>query len=391
MSTVRITGRDPQSGSILGLNIEDGVIARIEEIDAETDFFLSAGLIDLQVNGCAGFDLNAKHISVDVVVGLVDAMLARGVTCFAPTLITASEEEICTRLRIIAEARRSNRRVAACIPFVHVEGPHISALEGYRGAHPADAVRPPSIAEFDRWQTASGGIVGIVTLSPHYDGSVEYIAALVKSGVYVAIGHTHAAPEQIRIAADAGATLSTHLGNGIAQEIPRHRNPIWSQLADDRLTASFIADGHHLPREVLQSMLRAKGLGRSILVSDSVALAGMPPGKYSTPIGGRVELRPDGRLCMEGSELLAGSAASLAHCVGAVVQMTGIPLGDALAMATVNPGRFTKRGGQLAIGSRADLIRFRWTGEMTIEDVWLAGEPIRFSSPAQATGKKGPS
>ena len=228
-------------------------------------------------------------------------------TCFVPTLITAPEEEICARLKVIAEARSLHTKVVACVPFVHVEGPHISPLDGFRGAHPAKAVRPPSIAEFDRWQNAAGGIVGMVTLSPHFIESVEYIAALVKQGIHVAIGHTHASAEQIARAVDAGASLSTHLGNGVAPEIPRHRNPIWSQLADDRLTATFIADGHHLPQDVLKVMLRAKGVGRSVLVSDSVALAGMPAGSYITPVGGRVELHPDGRLCVFGSELLAGS------------------------------------------------------------------------------------
>ena len=222
----------------------------------------------------------------------------------------------------------------------------------------------------------SGGIVGLVTLSPHFVESVEYITALVKQGVHVAIGHTHASPEQIERAIDAGASLSTHLGNGIAKNIPRHLNPIWSQLADDRLTATFIADGHHLPTDVLKVMLRAKGVGRSILVSDSVALAGMPAGAYNTPVGGRVDLLPDGRLCVSGSELLAGSTSSLAQCIGHVVRMTGMPLSDALAMATANPGRYANGRGRLATGSRADLVRFRWEDEVFIEDVWLAGERV---------------
>jgi N-acetylglucosamine-6-phosphate deacetylase len=376
MSTTKITGRDPQTGGSIEVTAEDGVITRIEATKSDTELYLSAGFVDLQVNGCAGFDLNADRISTDTVIGLIDAMLVRGVTCFAPTLITAPEEGICNGLRVIAEARSSHPRVAACVPFVHVEGPHISAMDGYRGAHPADFVRPPSVAEFDRWQDAAGGIVGMVTLSPHFTESVEYIAALVKRGVHVAIGHTHASPEQITRAVEAGASLSTHLGNGIAQEIPRHRNPIWSQLADDRLAATFIADGHHLPPEVLRVMLRAKGVNRSVLVSDSVALAGMPAGTYTTPVGGRVELRPDGRLSVFGSELLAGSTASLAECIGHVVRMTEKPLSDALAMATANPGRYAGGRGQLATGSRADLVRFRWSDAVLIESVWLAGERV---------------
>jgi N-acetylglucosamine-6-phosphate deacetylase len=179
MSTTKITGRDPQSGHSIDVTVENGIIASIEETKSDTDLYLSAGFVDLQVNGCAGFDLNAEHISIDTVLGLVDAMLANGVTCFAPTLITAPEEAICRSLKVIAEARSFHRRVAACVPFVHVEGPHISPLDGYRGAHPADAIRPPSIAEFDRWQGAADGIVGMVTLSPHFSDSAEYISALV--------------------------------------------------------------------------------------------------------------------------------------------------------------------------------------------------------------------
>jgi N-acetylglucosamine-6-phosphate deacetylase len=376
MSTEKILGRDPRNGRSIAVTVEDGIITRIEETKSNAEFYLSAGFVDLQVNGRAGFDLNAKQISTNTVIGLVDVMLAGGVTCFVPTLITAPEKEICDRLKVIAKARDLHLKVAACLPFVHVEGPHISPLDGYRGAHPADAVRAPSIAEFDRWQNAAGGIVGMVTLSPHFTESVEYIAALAKQGVHVAIGHTHASSEQIARAVDAGASLSTHLGNGVAQEIPRHRNPIWSQLADERLTATFIGDGHHLPPDVLKVMLRAKGVGRSVLVSDSVALAGMPAGSYITPVGGRVELHPDGRLCVFGTELLAGSTASVAQCISHVVRMTKMPLSDALAMVTVNPGRYAKGRGQLAIGSRADLVRFRCIDELLIEDVWLAGERV---------------
>ena len=389
MSTTTIIGRDPQTGNCLSLGVVDGCIHRIEESSQPTDLFLSPGLVDLQVNGVAGLDVNSPELSPDVIVQLVDAMLSRGVTCFAPTIITAPEAAICNALFAMAEARRRSARVASCIPFVHVEGPHISPLDGYRGAHPSPAVRPPSIAEFQRWQTAAEGCVGMVTLSPHFRETNAYIAALVKQGVHVAIGHTHATAEQIGSAVDAGASLSTHLGNGIASMIPRHRNPIWPQLADDRLTASFISDGHHLPPSVLKAMLRAKGFSNSILVSDSVALAGMPAGAYDTPVGGRVELRVDGRLCVAGTEMLAGATASLTECINHLVRVTDIPLHEALRMATVNPGKFAGGRGELKAGARADIVRFLWQGAMLIEDVWLAGEPAyaRAGSAAQHEGE----
>lgn len=168
-------------------------------------------------------------------------------------------------------------------------------------------IRPPDLAEVARWQQAPGGLVGMVTLSPHFEGSVKYISRLTVQGVHLSIGHSHASADEIRKAVDAGARLSTRLGNGIAGTIPRHPNPIWTQLSEDRLTATMISDGHHLPADTLKAMVRAKGIGRSILVSDAVALAGLRPGTYDAPIGGKVELRSDGRLGLLGTERLAGA------------------------------------------------------------------------------------
>lgn len=374
-----IVGRDPATSRGIRLRIEDGRVASIEPSDEAGDLWLSAGLIDLQVNGYAGLDFNGPDCTVDSVIGIVDALLATGVTCLAPTVITASETMMTRSLKIIAEARRLYPHAAACIPFVHVEGPHISALDGYRGAHPEEYVRPPSLDEFDRWQQVSGGLVGLVTMSPHFDESAQYIANLVARGVHVSLGHTNATAEQIRCAVDAGARLSTHLGNGIAAVLPRHSNPIWSQLADDRLTGSFIADGQHLPQETFKAMTQAKGRERSFLVSDTVALAGMPAGLYVTPVGGNVELSSNGRLSLQGSSALAGATVPLAQCIGRAVRMTGRPLGDVLKMATEIPGRFVGGRGFLQAGSRADIIRFRWTDELTVEDVWLAGKRVHHS------------
>jgi N-acetylglucosamine-6-phosphate deacetylase len=241
---------------------------------------------------------------------------------------------------------------------VHVEGPHISPLEGYRGAHSVEHVRPPDLAEFARWQQASDGLVGMVTLSPHFEGTAEYISRLTALGVHISIGHTHASADEIRKAVDAGARLSTHLGNGIAGTIPRHPNPIWTQLSEDRLTATMIADGHHLPADTFKAMVRAKGIGRSILVSDAVALGGMPAGIYDAPIGGKVELHSNGRLSLSGTEFLAGAVLPLKDGVARAMTMAGILLGEGVRMATANPGRFAGGAGIMEVGMPADLVRF---------------------------------
>lgn len=384
-----ITGRDPATGRALAIAMAGGVITAIGPGPADETAWLAPGLVDLQVNGFAGFDINGGGLDIATVAALTEAMAQDGVTTFLPTIITASEEVIIATLRVIAAARDADPRIAHAIPSVHVEGPHLAPEDGPRGAHPREHVRPPDMAEFARWQAASGNLVGLVTLSPHDPGAPAYINALARQGVHVAIGHTNASPAEITAAVDAGAVLSTHLGNGAAATLPRHPNLLWTQLGEDRLTATFIADGHHLPTDTFRAMLRAKGLERSILVSDAVALGGMPPGLYDQPIGGRVELTADGRLGVAGTPFLAGAVRPLADGVARAAAMAGLNLGDALRLATANPGRFAggrggrggldERGG-LRVGGPADLIRFHWApgaSALALDAVFVQGERRR--------------
>ncbi|MDQ2832585.1 MAG: amidohydrolase family protein [Acidobacteriota bacterium] len=340
------------------MSFENGIVMAIRPVRHEEKCWLSPGLIDLQVNGYGGEDVNAEDLDTDTILRLTEKMIATGVTTFLPTIITSSETKITATLRTIAEARARYPVVANVIPCVHVEGPHISPVDGPRGAHPQEHVRRPDIAEFNRWQDASAGLVGMITLSPHFAEAEEYIAAVTKRGVVVALGHTDATSEEIRKAVNAGARLSTHLGNGIGATLPRHPNVVWTQLADDRLSATMIADGHHLPPDTLKVMVRAKGVSRSILVSDTVGVAGKTPGIYQTPVGGCVELHADGRLSLAGTAYLAGAVLPLKDGVAHACRMASISLSEALTMATVNPGRFVGGRGVLKVGSPADLIQF---------------------------------
>ncbi|MDE1996929.1 MAG: amidohydrolase family protein, partial [Rhizobiaceae bacterium] len=349
-----ITGIDPATGNGIAVEVRAGLITAIRAEAKPHDGYLSAGLVDLQINGFGGLDLNGGTATPELVAELAKKLAATGVTTFLPTLITASTEDILSGLRTIAAARRTFPLVAAMVPAVHVEGPSISPMDGPRGAHPHEHVRAPSLAEFDLWREAGEGLVGLVTLAPEYPEAPAYISALAARNVHVALGHTAASPEEIHRAAEAGAALSTHLGNGAASPLPRHPNFIWAQLADDRLTATFIADGHHLPSDTFKAMLRAKGLDRAVLVSDSVALAGMPPGIYEQAVGGTVEVSSEGRIGIAGTPYLAGAGLPLAANVAIAAGMAGLPLGDALRLATVNPGRFAGGRGRFEVGARAD-------------------------------------
>jgi len=363
-----VTGRNPVSGKGLHVIVKDDCIHDIKQTSDTGNRWLSAGLIDLQVNGYAGIDLNDGALDSERVPLLAKTLLSLGVTNFLPTIITASVEQMRDALNAIHSARLAHPLVERMIPCIHLEGPSISPEDGPRGAHPAEHVRAPDLQEFNACQKVCDGLIGLVTLSPHWPNTPEFIRALAQQDVQVSIGHTHASHEQINAAANAGATLSTHLGNGAAAMMPRHPNAIWSQLANDKLAATFIADGHHLPAETFKSMLRAKGLSNSILVSDVAAPGGLAPGTYQQYIGGNVLLDEDGRLSIEGTPYLAGAAKPLPDCVATAITMADISLAEALTLATSNPARVINRCRQLSIGEPADIIAFDWEpGSSTLD------------------------
>ena len=241
----------------------------------------------------------------------------------------------------------------------HLEGPYISPEDGPRGAHPREHVRPPDWEEFCRLQEASGNRIRLVTLAPEWPSSGDFIRRATASGIVVALGHTNAQPEDIARAADAGAQLSTHLGNGAHGTIRRHPNYIWEQLGEDRLAASIITDGHHLPDSVIRTIVRTKSPEKTIITCDAAGLAGCPPGLYSEGTVD-VEVLADGRIVIAGQrQLLAGSGASTEQCVPVVMRAANLDLATAWQMASVNPARLLGyEVPQLVVGGRADVVTF---------------------------------
>jgi N-acetylglucosamine-6-phosphate deacetylase len=381
---MQLAGRLLENGEFVQLEIANKTISHIELLDTAPNIWISPGLIDIQINGYEGYDVNNANILPEEIVQLTHALWRCGVTAFCPTIITESETHICKCLRAIAAACEADKLVSHSILAIHVEGPYISLEDGPRGAHPLKYVRVPSVDEYFHWQEAAGGRIGIITLSPEHSGTLEYIQTVINDGVIVAIGHTAASESQIRAAVDAGARLSTHLGNGSHAQIKRHHNYIWEQLSEDRLYASFICDGHHLPSAVIKSLLRAKGSKRSILISDAVALAGHSPGIYETPVGGKVELLPSGRLNLYGTPYLAGSTSNLPKCIANVIRYADINLLDAIRMASLNPAcllgldTHAQRLG-VQVGTSADLTLFHLdsgSGEMIIDATIVCGELV---------------
>jgi N-acetylglucosamine-6-phosphate deacetylase len=376
------------AGGSAVLQIEfDGALTSVDELvqPPDTDDFLAPGFIDLQVNGFAGVDYNDPGITHEAIARSIGTMFKTGVTRFLATLITGPEQRIVAALRKLSAAKTEFQSArmpeGQAMEAFHVEGPHISPEDGPRGAHPREHVRPPDIEEFKRWQEAAEGNIRLITLSPEWPEAPPYIAALVRSGVVASIGHTKASSEQIKAAIGAGATLSTHLGNAAHTTLHKTQNYIWDQLAEERLAACYIVDGIHLPQAFLRAALRAKGVERSVLVTDAVMPAMCPPGPYK--LGQLdVELRDNGSVVLLGSDRLAGSALRMDHAIGNAVRIAGILLWEALAMATVNAARVSRLAGRqrgLTPGEKADLVRFHWDTRadvLRVEETIVAGTSV---------------
>jgi N-acetylglucosamine-6-phosphate deacetylase len=291
------------------------------------------GFFDLQLNGFGGVDFNDPAVTPGAVSAALDAVRNIGVTRCLPTVITSSLEDFGSCARAIATCEHP------AVAGIHMEGPYISPEDGPRGAHPRAHVREPSVDDFARRQEAAEGQIRLVTLAPEVPGTLPLIEHLVGQDVRVAIGHSGASKDEITDAVSAGATMSTHLGNGCADILPRHPNVLWTQLAEDRLVAGLIVDGIHLPPEMVKTMVRAKTPDRCILVTDAVTCAGCPPGDYRLgPL--EVTLSPEGRVWSRTSGTLAGSSLLLPDAVANVSRFAGLPIEAALPLASTHPAAY---------------------------------------------------
>lgn len=384
---VTIEGIHYETGNLVRIEIIDGHIGNINEIAGlksdNKNLFIAPGLIDNQINGYANVDFSGNHLTVADVIDATKAIWRDGVTSFLPTLITNSHENLIKNFTILDEALRKDGQLRESIPGFHLEGPYLSPEEGYRGCHPLHYIRKPSGDEFTGYQKAAGGRIIQVTIAPELEGAMEFIRSCTDNGIVVAMGHTNASAEQIRDAVENGVRLSTHLGNGCANFIHRHNNPIWPQLSNDRLTPSVIADGHHLLPEELRVFYKVKGPDNLILTSDVIYLAGMVPGRY-TFLESDVILTVDGKLLNAEQNCLAGASYPLKKGVENMMNFTGCSLTNAINMASVNVARIYDLDdrGTLAKGKRADLILFERDGnELQIRKTWLNGKMVYPQSP----------
>jgi N-acetylglucosamine-6-phosphate deacetylase len=351
-----------------------GIVARdaVPEGIRRTDLgagVIAPGFVDLQVNGGGGVMLNDAP-TVDTLRRMTEAHAGLGSTRILPTLITDTPAQ--TRAAVDAVARA----VAAGMPGIaglHLEGPHLAPAR--KGAHDAGLIRPMADADLGALCAAAARLPALmVTLAPEA-ARPDQIAALVRAGAIVSLGHTDAPFDTCRAAFDAGATCVTHLYNAMRQIAGREPGVVGAALADGRVSAGVIADGHHVHAANLGLAVRGKaGPGEVFLVSDAMAVAGTALTEFT--LNGREVRRAGGRLTLQDGTL-AGADLDLAQAVRVMVRAAGVPLADAVAMATSVPARVIGQGGRygaLSEGSAADFVHLR--PDLTLKAVWRGGQRI---------------
>ena len=378
-----IQGKIPGREVPVNLLVENGKVVQMTPYQkgspcdfGGTDFYLCPGFFDPQVNGFAGVDFNHPLLTPTRLHQAAHSLASTGVTCFLPTLITSSQEKMVRQLKIIAEALRNDSLLRKMCLGIHLEGPYISTEVGPRGVHLREFIRLPRWRELEKFQEACEGRIKCVTLAPEVKGAIPFIKKAATLGIIIGIGHTHATEEIIEEAVQVGARLSCHLGNAPSAFLSGCQNLIEKQLAMDPLMVSIIMDGVHLPPDVVKDYVRAKGIDRIILTTDSMAGAKAPPGRYT--LGDiEVEVGSDGTARLASNARLAGSTLTMDRAVTNAIRFAEIDLTSAIHMAARNGKKlFSEVRGEILPGCSADLVLFEYQGELVVRSTWIGGEKI---------------
>jgi N-acetylglucosamine-6-phosphate deacetylase len=364
----------PVSLELINGNISD--ISRPNELIKNSSWYLAPGLIDIQINGYMGVDFSGPDLTVEEIKKATKALWKVGVTSYFPTIITSDFSRMKKNFTILSKAKE-DPEIGSSLAGFHLEGPYISPVDGFRGAHLEKYTRKPNWQEFLILQKAAKNNIRLITVAPELDGAIQFIKKLVDSGVIVSLGHHNGSVSQIKDAVSAGARMATHLGNGCANMINRHNNPIWPQLSNDLITPTLIADGFHLNREEIRTFYKTKGADNTILVSDALDLAGLPPGEYIR--GERKLLLTPNVVKFPDINALAGAASPISKCLEVVMDFTNCSLEDAIKMASLNPAKMFSLNdrGLIKKGKRGDIVLFTMKGDkIQIKKTFVAGKEM---------------
>ena len=335
------------------VTIEDGLIASLDTASGAKEIrypgTLVPGFIDVQVNGGGGALFNSSP-TVACIETIGKAHARFGTTGFLPTLITDNVQVMAKAADAVASAVAQK---SAGVLGVHFEGPHLSVPK--KGVHPQGFIREITEAELAIFCRQDLGI-RVVTLAPE-NVSPEVIRLLVESGVKVCLGHSNADYDTVVAALAAGATGFTHLYNAMSPLGSREPGVVGAAIESETAWCGLIVDGHHVHPAAARVALRAKPRGKVMLVTDAMPPVGLDD-ETSFELFGTQVLRVGDRLNAVTGEL-AGCVLDMATAVENSVKMLGLPLGEALRMASLYPAEFlgiAESVGRLAVGQRADLV-----------------------------------
>ena len=362
----------------------DGTLADISSdpraLHAETTV-LTAALFDVHTHGGAGVDV--MHATPDEATRLGQFLAAHGVGHFLPSTITASVDFTLAALDRIATHIERPRTPGEAIPVgIHLEGPFLSHAK--RGMHPAADLQPPSVELFERFQTAASGHIRLVTIAPELvaeggETALDFIRYLDAHNVRTSLGHTDATAAQMLAAADAGAASATHTFNAMRPFDHREPGALGIVLDDARLYAELICDGIHVSPVAVRLWWRTKGADRGILITDSLAAAGMSSGEFR--LGNERVAVKDGRALVaadlaQGKETLAGSTLTMNTAVANLRRFTGASLSDATRAASHTPAAMLGQPAatRLAPGSPAHLAR--WSADGHLLATYIHGHEV---------------
>lgn len=259
---------------------------------------------DIQVNGYAGTDFNSDDLTAEALHHACQCLAQDGVDAILATLITDTIPAMEARLQRLVSLLEQDSFARQMIPGFHLEGPFISPLPGYVGAHPPQAVKPANIEDMKRLLDAAAGRARLVTLAPEHDEHFHVTEFLASAGITVSAGHCDPTLEQLETAIGHGLSMVTHLGNGCPLQLHRHDNFIQRALSlHDRLWLCFIPDGVHVEFFALKNYLRCAGVERAIFVTDAISAARLGPGSYhlagrEIAVGSDLVARlPNGQFC----------------------------------------------------------------------------------------------
>jgi N-acetylglucosamine-6-phosphate deacetylase len=293
------------------------------------------GWVDLQVNGFKGIDFSGPNLTLEDIKFVSNQLLERGIVGYCPTVISSPLEVYEHNLSLLAIASESKE--GAQILGIHLEGPFINPEYGPRGVHPEECILLPSIDVFEQLRDWSQDKLSILTLAPECEGALALIEHIVTtSKIVVSMGHLTAGTDIIQKAVEMGACAATHVGNGIADMLHRHNNPLWPILANDHITGFFITDGNHLPPEMVRVCLRAKGDAKFIVTSDMSCIAGLEPGEYDFH-GIPVVLNPDGSIRRKGTLQNAGAGITMMDEMNFLASLGELDLTGLLKIGFKNP------------------------------------------------------